>query len=913
METANLRYSSIAVSGMDDATFVVNDVLFCAESQGDTDALKEHLHDYGRGRMAARVLHIGVTKGAQKLARWLEDRNHPKPTLCWVGDATVELVRPFLVARKAHKGWTEMMVTTMAVNRGEAAILQNDDEIWEWMLAQATVPLADTPEWRKAAVASFHRHAVRWASAYDKLDTAGYDIPESVQDAIGRDIEWAVKRGNLIIPNGVEAPNVGVRGMDIPNYMLTFGLPLSSNISSQALHQPGTAPAQPLLRKPYMAQADAAAAIVKGWKSQAKCVFLIGEQGCGKTLISLAAASQRLDGRPGVILVHCPAHLAKKWEREVHQTLANMKVRHIRTMADAFKAAKSRPKTQEIWILQRDRGKLPYTERPAFRTGLYGRLTCPNCGVALQKREPNSKPKDETMVDMTPKDFEKKNPANTACPNCSSPLWQMDGSRLRRVALTKILKKARIDVLIADEAHEERADSLQGQSLARLIAVAKRSVMVTATLIGGKSTDMFHHLKRTQGRAMREAGYEGEKAFIDTYGSFEYRREMVEAKSGLSKTRVRTVDWKERSGISPMLFPDWMIGRSVFIDLQDLKANLPRYSETVTMSKMTQDQWQECARMAEEIRKEAAQALARGEKPNYSSMIHRSLAFPDIAGKESDALAKESAIAMECLKEKKLGRRCAVYIRYTHRFDLSDRLTRVMESWGLKVDHLTSAVPPEKREEWLNNTSGDVLITHSKLVDTGLDLVQFPTLIWAQTGYSLFDLRQASRRSWRLGQSKPVKVIFHAYEGTLQEGVLRILGERAAAASMIEGRMSSEGLAGLLQNSDVMRQVAELLMTGLSKMPKATDIWTQSTEDMELEAAELAAAEQRLAEQKIAEQEALAKTVAEPEGGSGEPVVDFAAWLKAHHVEAEHKRRARRAQISQGQLSLFDQAEEVSE
>jgi hypothetical protein len=34
-----------------------------------------------------------------------------------------------------------------------------------------------------------------------------------------------------------------------------------------------------------------------------------------------------------------------------------------------------------------------------------------------------------------------------------------------------------------------------------------------------------------------------------------------------------------------------------------------------------------------------------------------------------------------------------------------------------------------------------------------LDLLNFPTIFFVQTGYSIYTLQQASRRSWRIGQS----------------------------------------------------------------------------------------------------------------------------------------------------------------
>ena len=52
------------------------------------------------------------------------------------------------------------------------------------------------------------------------------------------------------------------------------------------------------------------------------------------------------------------------------------------------------------------------------------------------------------------------------------------------------------------------------------------------------------------------------------------------------------------------------------------------------------------------------------------------------------------------------------------------------------------------------------MICHPRLVQTGLDLIDFPTLIWYETDYSVYVMRQASRRSWRIGQTRPVKVVF---------------------------------------------------------------------------------------------------------------------------------------------------------
>ncbi len=45
----------------------------------------------------------------------------------------------------------------------------------------------------------------------------------------------------------------------------------------------------------------------------------------------------------------------------------------------------------------------------------------------------------------------------------------------------------------------------------------------------------------------------------------------------------------------------------------------------------------------------------------------------------------------------------------------------------------------------------DVLITNPELVKTGLDLLDFPTIVFLQSGFNVYTVQQAARRSWRIG------------------------------------------------------------------------------------------------------------------------------------------------------------------
>ena len=84
---------------------------------------------------------------------------------------------------------------------------------------------------------------------------------------------------------------------------------------------------------------------------------------------------------------------------------------------------------------------------------------------------------------------------------------------------------------------------------------------------------------------------------------------------------------------------------------------------------------------------------------------------------------------------------------------------------------LRASVDASRREDWIAEQLDrgiDVLITNPELVKTGLDLLEFPTIVFMQSGYNVDSLQQAARRSWRIGQKQPVRVIYLGYAATSQ-------------------------------------------------------------------------------------------------------------------------------------------------
>jgi len=79
--------------------------------------------------------------------------------------------------------------------------------------------------------------------------------------------------------------------------------------------------------------------------------------------------------------------------------------------------------------------------------------------------------------------------------------------------------------------------------------------------------------------------------------------------------------------------------------------------------------------------------------------------------------------------------------------------------------------------KWASNGM-DVLMTNPKKVEVGMDLLEFPSIIFYQIPMSTYTLRQASRRSWRIPQKKPVRVYFFTYLGTMQTRLMQLMASK---------------------------------------------------------------------------------------------------------------------------------------
>src|SRR6266536_449451 len=81
------------------------------------------------------------------------------------------------------------------------------------------------------------------------------------------------------------------------------------------------------------------------------------------------------------------------------------------------------------------------------------------------------------------------------------------------------------DYGIADEVHEIKGDTEQGNALGTMARAVDKIAVLTGTLMGGYADDLFNVLYRLEPHKMVAEGYEwgepGVRSFTETYGVLE--------------------------------------------------------------------------------------------------------------------------------------------------------------------------------------------------------------------------------------------------------------------------------------------------------------------------------------------------------------------------------------------------------
>jgi hypothetical protein len=547
----------------------------------------------------------------------------------------------------------------------------------------------------------------------------------------------------------------------LDQYLQRYGRLLAAQAeqSLRPLHVPGRDAllVAPLLRKPFPAQQHVIAAGAKTLRRQ-KSLLVVGEMGCGKTLLGMGIVHTHAGGRPYRALVFAPGQLCKKWERELRETIA-------------------------------DNGFFAYC--------------------------------------------------------------------------------------LFDEAHEEKsAESAQANAMGALAAACKKVLALTGTLIGGYAEHIRPLLLRLAPTSLIQEGFGWKSAmpFSEEYGRIETRITVREGgESGASNRQSRGSSSSKsrylRPGIMPTLFGRHLMHNALFLGLDEVASNLPEFQEIVQGVPLDAEVGPAYDALDAAMQAVIRQMVRTGDRRFLGAMLQTLLTYPDhpfdwkeVGYYDKKGLEvprfvlvvkphnfdpkvlrpKEQAVLDIVRAERALGRQVWVYTTMTGEKDVADRLCKMFRRAHLKAEVLRSTVELRKREDWIarHGPLHDVILSHPKLVETGLDLFDkngghnFSTLVFYQTGYILPTLRQASRRAWRIGQRLPCKVYYLYYERTMQARAMALMGKKLSAAHAIEGKFSSDGLVAMGGDDGIEMAMARSLADQIDE-GSATRAWQKfGTKDL---------------------------------------------------------------------------------
>jgi hypothetical protein len=606
-------------------------------------------------------------------------------------------------------------------------------------------------------------------------------------------------------------------------------------------------------------------------------VFCGGDMGVGKSIVSLGVANvlyHRKGSKGFKVLLVAPGITLPKWAfKEIKATLPDAKVRILRNHDDALQLLKQakegyEPEGMEFVLVGTDRAKLgpePWCSAIWKRVSgvKYYSWHCPSCFTPLEDPEAEKETDDilagwNTLAHgESPERKDMRNPKNKngvpinhelnwklraklkKCQACDTKLWRPglkhrgEARNKPRWYISRVLKKMKgyFDLFIQDEVHQTKAqDSGRGDAFAQMVKSAKKCLMLTGTLVNGKSTSIKEILWRTDPKALLDQGFDHQTGMVQwagRYGVLKKVTKIDETDDGITVRKKKTeYQPTEEPGIAPQMTAQFLLHKTCFAELSDLGLPLVELKELPTFLKIDDDHRLAYKEFHETLYDRCKTAAALGSKGAWSKFIPATINYADrpdlgaevIFKKDSDRPeiiaapqfpenyyhSKERWLVETIKKELAENRGIVIYNNYTDGYGMNERIKKVLADHGIQADILRSSTTPEERVEWLAKKEEEgrkVLITNMRLVEVGLDLLAWPSILFYQLNYDINIIRQSSRRSWRIGQHRECRVYYAVYDETQQMAQFYNIMAKRGHAMMVEGRLDRSELAKYSRDS----------------------------------------------------------------------------------------------------------------
>ena len=361
-----------------------------------------------------------------------------------------------------------------------------------------------------------------------------------------------------------------------------------------------------------------------------KATLCISECGSGKTklgITALHAYQQKKMGSKHFNIILCPSHVTKKWVREIEETLPNTFAVHIKSITEINRvyAAYERDNKTCYIVISKEKARDGYMKRPAVIWNQRHRaFICPDCYSTIEMELIDCGSKYRVNADAL--FFKRENKQNHKCAECDSLLWTalvpeqqsewvkvsdfgfvhrkhaygyLEGVKkkpalydaieaivdnpdghftntgaYRRYPLSSYIKnhmRGKIDGVVVDELHQYNNNSGQGDAMAELFQAAKKVIGLTATLINGYSSGIFHLLYRISPHLMLKDGKQYHKSidFNTEYGVTESVYEIAAPDYNSNRRSVKKkLRERQLPGVSPLVYSRFLMDSAAFLSLR---------------------------------------------------------------------------------------------------------------------------------------------------------------------------------------------------------------------------------------------------------------------------------------------------------------------------------------------------------
>jgi Uncharacterised methyltransferase family (DUF6094) len=382
-------------------------------------------------------------------------------------------------------------------------------------------------------------------------------------------------------------------------------------------------------------------------------------------------------------------------------------------------------------------------------------------------------------------------------------------------------------LLISDEIHQGKEGTAIDFARRALMGSCGNYLGLTGTLCNGYASSLFPFAWSINPTVREQFAYDGMRAWVDRYGARKTvtKQPKDDGSSGDGAISKRKTGGKPVESELPAFAPSGlpaMLAKAAFLELADVAPCLPPYSEEVDIIPLEGELEDAYREFESTITMELAARLVLGDKRALGSWFQCLRRYPNMPytdcichiKKTGEVLGtapkltedmiypKEQRIIDLVTSELEQGRRVIIYAEETGEYDIQPRYKKLIEA-NVKprngdapnVAILKSGKTLEREATLKKYVDGgcNVLICNSALVQVGLDLIDFHTIIVPSIMTSTSQMRQSYRRINRPGQTKSTKIIMLVYP-TMELRLLRLMSNKMKTALMVEGQLPNEGL-----------------------------------------------------------------------------------------------------------------------